>query len=206
MYKKVGYIIFILTAGTIFGLVSFYFNSWFSETMQRHQLLQIPIMIMLGFATAKFFLNKKHTDIPVTLAILIFIMSSLVFWMLPHSIDYAVINPSFNRIMHINMFLAGLLVVPALKQTALEIKIVFMGMVTAMLMATGVALKVFDLLLCSSFDIFQQKQTGLILLFIGAGFFLLTIVTFFRDAGRLIRDEKEKGVICEKSTKIILKR
>jgi hypothetical protein len=36
-------------------------------------------------------------------------------------------------------------------------KILFMGMVSAMLLATGIALKAFDILLCSSFNIDQQK-------------------------------------------------
>ncbi len=53
-------------------------------------------------------------------------------------------------------------------------------MLSAMVLATGIALKVFDILLCSSFDIYQQKETGLYLIIAGFVLFIITFLFFFK--------------------------
>lgn len=56
-------------------------------------------------------------------------------------------------------------------------------MLSAMMLATGITLRSFDILLCSSFNISQQKETGLYLIIIGALLFVLTFIIFFKAAG-----------------------
>lgn len=165
-------------------LISFPMNEWFSETMPRHQILQLPAMLVLGIISGVRF--SKHIIIGFAwgIAILIFILSSLIFWMLPHSIDYAVINTPFNRLMHVNMLISGFLLIPVLRNTLSEIKIIFLGMLSAMVIATGFTLLSYNLLLCSSFNIEQQKEAGLQLVIIGLTVFASTIFIFFRGAGR----------------------
>lgn len=53
-------------------------------------------------------------------------------------------------------------------------------MITAMLLASGITLSVFNMLLCSSFTIEQQKQTGFLLMIIAATMFVFTAIIFFR--------------------------
>ena len=151
--------------------------------MPRHQIIQLPAMFGLGLILGIYFprLNIKETSRGI--AVLIFIMISFVFWMLPHSIDYAVINPTFNRIMHLNMLIAGILLMPVLRNSLFEIKILFLGMLSAMMLATGITLRAFDVLLCSSFDIGQQKETGLYLIVIGFILFIVTFIIFFKGLG-----------------------
>ena len=81
------------------------------------------------------------------------------------------------------MFIAGILLFPALRNILFEIKILFLGMLSAMMLATGITLRAFNILLCSSFDIGQQKETGFYLIIIGFLLFVLTFVTFFKAAG-----------------------
>ncbi|MEO9023338.1 MAG: hypothetical protein ABI237_18830 [Ginsengibacter sp.] len=158
-------------------------NNWLSTTMPRHQIIQLPAMFGLGLIVGIYFshLNIKETSRGI--AVLIFIMISFIFWMLPHSIDYAVINTTFNRVMHFNMLIAGFLLMLVLRNILFEIKILFLGMLSAMMLATGITLRAFNILLCSSFDIGQQKETGLYLIIIGFLLFVLTFVTFFKAAG-----------------------
>lgn len=118
------------------------------------------------------------------ITVFILTMFSLIFWMIPHSIDKAVILPWFNRVMHVNMFAAGFFVVPAFRQMIFEIKIVFLGMISAMVIATGITLTVFNILLCSAFNIVQQRQTGTWLIIIGTLLFITTLFTFFRGVGK----------------------
>lgn len=148
--------------------------------MPRHQILQLPAMFGLGIIAGYRFSKKLVLDISWVITTLIFIMSSLIFWMLPRSVDMAVIEPSFNRIMHINMLAAGFFVVPALRNTILEIKIIFLGMTAAMITASGGVLTVFDLLLCSAFTVEQQKQTGKLMILIGIALYIYTFFIFFR--------------------------
>lgn len=180
MHKQRGDIIIVLIASGIFWTISFLYNEWLSETMPRHQTIQLPAMFLLGAVLGLRFSNGIKIHWSWGLAFLIFIMCSLIFWMLPHSIDYAVIHPGFNRVMHLNMLIAGFLFVPTMRQILFEIKIIFLGMVSAMIIATGIALNSFNILLCSAFDIAQQKVTGKILLISGLIFYAVSIVIFFR--------------------------
>ena len=164
-------------------LFSFPLNDWFSATMPRHQIIQLPTMFLPGLVLGLNFssLNIKETSWGI--AVLIFIMASFIFWMLPHSIDAAVISETFNRIMHLNMLMAGFLLMPVLRNALFEIKILFLGMLSAMMLATGITLRAFSILLCSSFTIGEQKETGLYLIIIGFLLFLLTFITFFTASG-----------------------
>ena len=183
MFKRKKDIILVVIVLILFALLSFPLNSWLSASMPRHQIIQLPAIFLLGLVLgANFpFLNIK--EISWKIAVLIFIMASFIFWMLPHSIDYAVINTMFNRVMHLNMFIAGILLFPVLRNILFEIKILFLGMLSAMMLATGITLRAFNILLCSSFDIGQQKETGFYLIILGFLLFVLTFVTFFKAAG-----------------------
>lgn len=184
MFKRKTALLVVPVVLVLFYLLSFQFNDWLSVTMPRHQLIQLPAMLMLGVILAYGLHRPSINDMYWGIASLIFVMSSLIFWMLPRSVDYAVINSDFNRVMHVNMIICGYLLVAVLRNIIFEIKILFMGMVTAMLMATGITLRVFDILLCSSFDIYQQKQTGLYLLIAGITLFGVTIAVFFRSLSK----------------------
>lgn len=163
----------------LFWLLSWVWDDWLCETMPRHQLLQLPGMFLLGVFAAIFFPKVRIKDISYGISALILVMASVLFWMLPRSVDMAVLNPFINKGMHINMVIAGFLTVVALRNAILEVRVVFLGMMAAMLLVGGFALRAFDLLLCSSFNIWQQKETGLYLVIAGAALFATNVVVFF---------------------------
>lgn len=183
MFTRKKDILLILIILLFFILLSFPLNDWLSATMPRHQIIQLPAMFILGLVLGVNFSRLIIKETSWKIAALIFIMSSFIFWMLPHSIDYAVINTTFNRIMHLNMLFAGILLIPVLRNILFEIKILFLGMISAMMLATGITLRAFNILLCSSFDIGQQKETGFYLIIIGFLLFVLTFITFFKAPG-----------------------
>ncbi|MBS1746395.1 MAG: hypothetical protein JST21_09530 [Bacteroidetes bacterium] len=184
MLNKRSNIIIILLILGLSWVISYPMNEWFSETMLRHQLLQLPAMLALGIFAGFWFSKYFHISFTVGITLLIFIMFSFIFWMLPHSIDLAVINTSFNRAMHVNMLLAGLFMIPILQSTLFEVKIIFLGMLSSMLIATGITLTVYDLLLCSSYNIAQQKETGSRFIIAGIILYAGTIFTFIRGSGK----------------------
>ena len=189
MFKRPKDIILLLIIILLFIGLSFPLNEWLSATMPRHQLVQLPAIFLLGLILGSYFSSLKIKETSWGLAVLIFIMSSLVFWMLPHSIDYAVINKTFNRVMHWNMLIAGFLLRVVLRNILFEIKILFLGMLSAMILATGIALRVFEILLCSSFDIYQQKETGMYLIIAGFILFIITFSTFLKASGEKVSDQ-----------------
>lgn len=69
--------------------------------------------------------------------------------------------------MHLNMLLSRTLLVAVLRNVLFEIKILFLGMLAARLLATGIVLRSFNILLCGAFNIDQQQETGLYLIIIG---------------------------------------
>ncbi|MFA5573617.1 MAG: hypothetical protein WC994_01045 [Brumimicrobium sp.] len=163
-----------------FYLLSIQFDEWFTYTMPRHQIIQLPLMFLLGVLLAQAFHSWRVKDLGWAISGLIFIFSSIIFWMLPHSVDKAVIEPEFNKLMHVNMIISGALLVAIYRELIFEVKIFFLGMLSAKLGAAGVIMKVFNLLLCSSFDIRQQKETGNYFIFLALVIFISTIVVFFR--------------------------
>lgn len=186
--RKPKSLIFLLLFAVCFYLLSFPMNHWLSATMPRHQLLQLPAMFLVGALIALLVLKPlKVSDLSWRLAGLIFVMASLIFWMLPHSVDLSAINPFVNNIRHLNLLLAGFLTITLLRHIIVEVKILFLSMLASMLLAVGITLRVFDVLLCSSFNITEQKQTGLILIFAGIFLFLYTLVVFFRMPAQMAK-------------------
>jgi len=165
-----------------FWILSYTYNDWLCETMPRHQLIQLPSMILIGLILGKIFGNKIKLELQWSISILIIAAFSVVFWMIPRSIDLAVIHADFNRLMHVDMIITGFFIQSILKNTIPEVKITFLGMISSMTIATGIALTAFNLLLCSSFTIEQQKETGKLLIIIGILLYFFTLITFFRES------------------------
>lgn len=170
--------------GALLYLIGDFYKDWFAKTMPRHQILQLPIALLLGLLLgAVSYTYLKLTFIP-RIAGLIFVMGSLAFWMLPLSVDLAVIYPLFNWVMIVNMLIAGVLWYYSLKNAALEVKVVFYALLTSMLIGIGLVLSNFDILLCSAFTIQQQNETGNYMIGIGVFILLFTYFTFLREAGK----------------------
>lgn len=180
MPGRIGSLLFWLAFFPLAALIAWPANSWFSLTMPRHQALQLPILAGMGALAATRFKTLAIRDLSSQLSLLIGILASLTFWMLPRSIDLAVVFPSFNRLMLVNMLVAGFFCVVVFRTLALEIRILFLGMVAAMLLATGFALRAITVLLCSAYSISQQHETGLALVAYGAVIFLTTVFSVFR--------------------------
>ncbi|MBS1558057.1 MAG: hypothetical protein JST69_04950 [Bacteroidetes bacterium] len=189
MHKRIKDSALLLTIGVLFFVFSFPMNDWFSLTMPRHQVLQLPAMFTLGIALAILFKKVNIHAISWGIAVLIMVMTSLIFWMLPRSIDLTIVYPWFNRVMHVTMLMAGFFTITVWRNIIFEIKITFPGMVAAMVLATGLALRTFTILLCSSFTLEQQKETGLYLIVIGFVLFVFMLTILFRELGRAKKEE-----------------
>lgn len=177
MHRRTLVILHLLIVAILFFLISFTYNEWFGMTMQRHQLMQLPAMLLMGMSFGYVYNKIYISDLSWGISALIFVMASIIFWMLPHSIDYAVITPWFNRLMHVHMLIVGFLIIITLRGMIFEVKMLFFSMLCAKLLASGITLRVFNILLCSSFTIRQQKDTGTLLIIFAIS---LIVFTLFR--------------------------
>ena len=183
MYRK-KFILGSILVLVSFVLIAFGANQWLNETMLRHQIIELPCFIILGVIEARLLSDIPKIPLEWNIAALIFIVFSLIFWMLPHSIDSSVIDSLFNRVMQIHLFLCGFLWQLVFRSNYIELKVLFLGMLCAMLIAGGVVMRIFNLLLCSSFNIFQQRQTGTALLIISCLVLGYLCYLFFKKPGR----------------------
>ncbi|MBW7867604.1 MAG: hypothetical protein H3C31_04670 [Brumimicrobium sp.] len=189
--------IFIIIFLIALYFLTFPFNSWFGEIMMRHQIIQLPLSIILGLTFGFWFRTLKSPNPSVSISFLIVSTLTMIFWMIPRSIDMAVVFPYFNYLMVFSLVLVGSLIVFAFRNVFIEVKIAFLGMSTAMYFASGVTLKALDVLLCSSFDIDQQHTTGGYLLLIGVLLFIFTIVMllrFLEQSGKSKFTQKEENL------------
>ncbi|MBS0619776.1 MAG: hypothetical protein JSR44_16435 [Spirochaetes bacterium] len=166
-----------------FALFSFPLNAWFSLTMLRHQIIQLPAMFILGAIAGAVLYPPRFKNRSLKIALLIATMATLIFWMLPRSIDLTIVYPWFNRVMHGSIFIAGAGTVWGLRGNFFEAQIAFPLMLAAMLITGGAALRSFTILLCSSFTLADQQATGFYLLCIGALIFIGTITFLLQRLG-----------------------
>lgn len=146
----------------VFYLVVFRFDPWFDAKLYRHIAGQFPLLIVLGWLSGHFLWRKYIGSVAVGihLSVIIFFMGSLVFWMLPVSIDQAAINNRADLLLSINLWLAGALLGSQFRQMAPELKSAFLLLLSTMIIITGVVLKQINLLLCDAYTLFQQKVLG----------------------------------------------
>jgi len=175
MYKTKKIIPFVIIL-IILYVILVVLNKWLTATMPRHQLIQLPSAFVLGYFSYRFLFKIKISDNGSVISVIIFVIASIIFWNIPRSIDYAIIYRYMNIAMIINMFVCGYLLKASLLNTSFEIKIAFWGMLSAMLLASGMVLHTFNILICSVFNLQQQQETGLYLILIGLTSLLFVII------------------------------
>lgn len=154
-------------------LVSPPIDNYLDVVMARHVLIQIPSLLLLGYLAG----IKKDTSgfNPYGLSGLIFFTGTIIFWMIPRSLDNAVLFNSIDQIMHLNMFIAGFFLRSSISLIPFMVKGVYLIQSIAMSTALGVLYLNYPSWVCAVYTIEQQKETGRGLLFISAAVFLLFV-------------------------------
>lgn len=122
---------------------------------------------------------------PLGITSIIFLIGSLVFWMIPRSVDLMVINDLVNYIMLANIYMAGiffgisLLLMPFSLKTAVAIY----GL--SMMLTLGTIDLSVNGLLCAVYDIEMQRQTGEYFLKLFPFLFILFLYRVYKNLGRL---------------------
>ncbi|MES0488366.1 MAG: hypothetical protein ABUK01_00135 [Leptospirales bacterium] len=168
-------------------------DRYLDSEMSLHMIAQMWGLALLGVLTGKvdlsFLTTFTFTETFVeTLArfklnrygvsALVFFIGTITFWMIPRSLDLAVINNSADYIMHINLFCAGLFLGKNLKKMPFVLKTAAGIYGLSMLISVGLTYTMYNSLLCATYDLEMQKETGeLVLKIFWFAFVLFIILT-----------------------------
>ncbi|GMT48948.1 MAG: hypothetical protein IEMM0008_0487 [bacterium] len=178
-------IFWLIWVGVVGFIISPPIDNYLDANMMRHMTIQIPSLIFMGYFASRRLTGIHLSDInPYGLTGIIFFIGSLSFWMIPHSLDETILSNWIDMLMHVNMILAGFFLgksirlMPFVLRTA--VSIYFIGM---LLSASIIYLNYFSLL-CASYTLEQQKETGLMLFWLSIGLILWLIVWSARSLNK----------------------
>jgi cytochrome c oxidase assembly factor CtaG len=150
-------------------------DSFLDESMSRHMLLQMPLLAVLGYAAGSIWQMPRFRFASLGLTAIIFAMGSMVFWMLPRSLDTAVTVPWVDQAMHLNMLAAGWSLVIGLPRLPFHTKISFGIYSLAMALTAGLVYVAVVVPVCSAYSVQHQNEAGALLLWVGGTLFIFLL-------------------------------
>ncbi|HEU4763236.1 MAG TPA: hypothetical protein VFS28_01190 [Gemmatimonadales bacterium] len=137
---------------------------WFSTTMERHQLLQVPALVLLGVAAGHGSRGRPpRPGADWDTALVVLAVGAMMFWMLPRSIDFAASDAVGDQLMHLSWFLAAAALAHALPRIPFAVAMALGIHGVAMLAAVGLVYRYYPGLLCTAYNLQQQRATGRIM-------------------------------------------
>lgn len=148
-------------------LVSPLVDPWLTRTQPRFLLLHIPSWVVLGY------LGGRHVRAsgppraapwnPLGLTGLVFFLGSLAFWMIPRSVDSAVLSNAIDQLLHANLLGAGFALAWSMPAMPFVLRAALGIYGASMVFSLGALYTHYTALLCGTFTLAEQRQTGQIL-------------------------------------------
>ncbi len=143
--------------------------------MSGHMLLQMPLLALLGYAAGRLWPGFRIRASSHGVAAVLFGVGSLVFWMLPRSLDTAVTVAWVDQVMHLNMLTAGWFLAVGLPCLPFHTKVAFGVYALAMALAAGVVYVTAVVPVCANYSVQQQNEAGALLLWAGGVVFVILL-------------------------------
>lgn len=161
------------------------FRFLLASSMSFHMLVQMPLIIMAGYLLSRKILYKTaNQPLYFYLGCWLWILLSSMFWMLPISLDKALLNPYWDIFKILTLLIAGFSLKPALAGSKI-LSLFFIGSIIMMLFFIGYFYQDSELRLCNSYLIESQKSTGVGLIIAA---FLILIVAIIKGSKHLEQD------------------
>ena len=139
-------------------------RSLIEQSMTWHMVVQMPILFAGGW-----FLMRGGWDITKTslgswnqFGLTGFIAAQLIitYWMLPISIDRAVVMPQVDVFKLLSLIASGSLIKTSISRSPAVLQLFFVGYIVSMLISTGVFLATTERRLCNAYSIESQLSAG----------------------------------------------
>ena len=141
------------------------FRFLIEQSMFVQMVIQMPLLFIAGALLNRFSIAKKITNIlgrwnVFGLTGFMLAQNILIYWMLPISIDRAVIMPLVDVAKVLTMILAGFFVGDALNKSPAALQLFFIGYFVAMMIWLGMYFIYTDSRLCNAYSLNSQYWTG----------------------------------------------
>ena len=158
------------------------FKFLLESSMAFHMAVQIPALIIAGNLIARqhlseFLITIGHVQLSAALGCWLWILFAGMFWMLPISLDKALIDPYWDFFKVTSLLVSGLFLGPALAGPKI-LTLFFVGSTVMMLFFIGYFYQDSELRLCNSYLIESQHTAGL-------GLIILAVILLFISIGML---------------------
>lgn len=173
-HRLFSYLLLVLAIAPSFPIFRYLIES----SMALHMAGQIPLLIIAGFFLRHQFIAKQ--SLFFSLSYWLWIAFAGAFWMLPISLDKALLNPYWDAFKIVSLLLAGLLLKPALAGSKI-LALFFIGSSVMMLFFIGYFYQDSPLRLCNSYLIESQKTAGIGLMLWAAGILLFATIALSKN-------------------------
>ncbi len=152
-----------------------------ASSMTVHMVIQIPALVLAGYL-----LNTQSkqlystTHLTLSLSCWLWILLASMFWMLPISLDKALIDYNWDILKLLTLILSGALIKPALAGPKV-LSLFFVGSSIMMLFSVGHFYQNSESRLCNSYLLSSQQSAGLGLIILASSLLLFTIYKIKND-------------------------
>ena len=141
------------------------FRFLIEQSMFVQMVIQMPLLFIVGALLNRLSVSKNITNIfgywnVFGLTGFMLAQNILIYWMLPISIDRAVIMPLVDVVKVLTMILAGFFVGDALNKSPAALQLFFIGYFVAMMIWLGMYFIYTDSRLCNAYSLNSQYWTG----------------------------------------------
>ncbi len=175
----------VLWLGVLGSLASPPLDSYLTQTQPRFLALHIPAWLVLGYLAGHRFRRASTVAWnPLGLTGLVFFLGSLAFWMIPRSVDAAALSPWVDQVLHANLLAAGFAFAWSVPAMPFVLRAAVGIYSASMIFSLGVLYTHYPALLCGTFTLGEQEQTGHLLLLLTAPIVIALLVSGYRALAR----------------------
>ncbi len=129
-----------------------------ASSMAVHMLVQMPLLILAGYSL-NIYKQKVSYTLTISAAQWLWIYLTTMFWMLPISVDKALIYPAWDIFKIFSLLVTGI-VLKVVFQSHRLLALFFIGSTVMMLFFVGFNYQQSDVRLCNAYLIESQQITG----------------------------------------------
>lgn len=140
-------------------------RSLIEQSMVWHMLVQMPMLVAGGWLLAGSGINRPGAERFSDwnqYGLTGFIVSQLIaaYWMLPLTIDRAVVLPQADALKLVSLLACGALLKASFKRSPAVLQLFFVGYAVSMMIFAGVVLATTDRRLCNAYSLDSQWNAG----------------------------------------------
>jgi cytochrome c oxidase assembly factor CtaG len=159
-----------------------------TRTQPRFLLIHVPLWVVLGYLAGRHLgANRRPRAMawnPLGLTGAVFFVGSLAFWMIPRSVDGAVLSYGMDQLLHANLLAAGFALAWSMPVMPFVLRAALGIYGASMVFSLASLYTYYTALLCGTFTLAEQKQTGHILYYLCPLIVVALLVLGARALGR----------------------